>query len=73
MPKRYPSLLSRDESPAVKGILILLVVLGRNSILMKETNLFPYLYPSMSTVFTYFYFFMEFHFMMKRKGLFFAF
>ena len=44
MPRTYPSLLSRDESSAFKGILILLVVLGHNSILMKETNLFPYLY-----------------------------
>lgn len=44
MPRIYPSFLSRDESLAIKGILILLVVLGHNSILMKETNLFPYLY-----------------------------
>lgn len=40
----YPSLLTREESGAIKGLLILLIVLGHNSLLMEPTGLFPYLY-----------------------------
>lgn len=39
-----PSLLSRDESNALKGLLILLIVLGHNSLIMRATGLFPWLY-----------------------------
>ena len=39
-----PSLISRKESTALKGLLILLVVMGHNSILMEHTGLFPYIY-----------------------------
>jgi len=40
----YPSLLTREESGAIKGVLILLIVLGHNSLIMDATGLFPYLY-----------------------------
>ncbi len=40
----YPSLLSREESIAMKGLLIFLVVLGHNSLVMAKTGWFPYLY-----------------------------
>lgn len=39
-----PSLLTREESNAIKGVLIILVVFGHNSVLMQTTGLFPYLY-----------------------------
>ena len=38
------SLLTREESNAIKGILILLVVLGHNSVLMKHTGMYEYIY-----------------------------
>lgn len=41
---RDGSLLKRGESNAIKGVLILLVVLGHNSLLMQATGLFPYIY-----------------------------
>ena len=40
----YLSLLSREESTALKGLLIFLVVLGHNSLVMAKTGWFPYLY-----------------------------
>ncbi len=42
--REYSTLLSREESGAVKGLLILLIVLGHNSLIMQPTGLFPYLY-----------------------------
>ena len=42
--KVIPSLLSREESNGLKGALILLVVLGHNSLLMEFTGLYSFLY-----------------------------
>lgn len=39
-----PTLLSRDESNGLKGLLILLVVLGHNSLVMEFTGLYSFLY-----------------------------
>lgn len=39
-----PSLLTRDESVGVKGLLIFLVVLGHNSLAMEYTGLYSLLY-----------------------------
>lgn len=36
MVKKYPSLISRDESTAIKGLLMLLIVFGRTGMLTTD-------------------------------------